>query len=586
MNGGKFMKNRKLVSIMLVIAMIATMLVGCAKKDETPTTAPTKAPAATTEGDVTEPTEAVATPKEAKTLTFYNADGQEDPWADPIAAKITELTGITLKTDYPIDGDDQRIALMIASQDYPDMIFAKGGTTDLIDAGALLDLTELIDEHGPNIKKLFGDSLARLKYSADNEAIYTLGVGGVGAQKYTTDGPMQVQYAVLADAGYPIITTIEQYEKLLTDYIAKNPTIVGTDGGTYDTIGMSLSTSDWHWYITLSNPSGFVSGSPDNGQWIVDDANNYAASYKHAAAGQYEYYKWLNHMYDIGLLDPEFATQTHDDYLAKISTGRVLGLADASWDYGTAVAAIKAVEMFDRDYAPLPVTLDENIKLAILQDQGYSGGWGVGITSACEDPVAAIQYIDWLCSDEGQLLTHWGIEGVNYQLDESGKRFVTEEEYNYSKTESEYGKITGVGFHSYPFPEYGEGRVDANGESYSTNSLESRISNYTVAEKAAVEAWGVTMLKDIFPQTSDFPVSDYGAVWQTSVPTESMLSGFVTTADEISWQYLVKVVVCKPAEFDALWDEFQGKLKDAGLEEANVEMTKLLQEKAAFWSAQ
>ena len=255
------MKNRKLLSILLVISMVATMLVGCGKKaDDTTTTTPTVAP--TTTGDATAETE--ETIKEPKTFTFYNADGKEDPWTDPIALKITETTGVTLDTDFPIDGDDQRIALMIASQEYPDLIFAKAGTVDLVDAGALIDLTDLIEQYGPNIKNLFGDSLSRLKYSQEDESIYTLGVAGVGALKYSTDGSMQLQYDVLEEAGYPVISTLEQYEKALTDYVAKNPTIVGSDGGTYDTIGMSLSTSDWHWYITLSNPSGFVSGSPDN----------------------------------------------------------------------------------------------------------------------------------------------------------------------------------------------------------------------------------------------------------------------------------------------------------------------------------
>ncbi|MDF2587383.1 MAG: ABC-type sugar transport system, periplasmic component [Anaerocolumna sp.] len=575
------MKNRKLLSILLVIAMVATMLVGCGKKnDGKSTTEPTAAP--TTSGE--EPTDAATqAPIEPITLTFYNADGQEDPWTDPVAQKITELTGVTLQTDYPIDGDDQRIALMIASQEYPDMIFAKGGTAELVDAGALIDLTDLIEQYGPNIKKLYGDNFSRLKYSEADPSIYTLGSGGVGAVKYATDGTMQLQYAVLADAGYPVPKTLQEYEDLIASYVAKNPTVTGPDGGTYDTIGMTLSTADWHWYITLSNPSGFASGSPDNGQWIVDDANNYSASYKHSAPGQKEYYKWLNHMYDIGLLDPEFATQTHDDYLAKISTGRVLGLADAGWDFAEGVAPLLAAEMYDRSYAGLPITLNDTIKSAALADQGYSGGWGVGITTACEDPEAAIKYLDWLCTDEAQVLTHWGIEGVNYQLDDNGKRFVPEDEYKYSKSDSEYSKKTGVGFHSYPFPEYGDGRVDANGETYTTVNENTKIATYNPAEKAATEAWGVKMLKDIFPQTAEFPVSDYGAVWQTAVPSDSMLSDFVTQADEISWQYLVQVVVCEPSEFDALWDEFQGKLKDAGLEEANAEMTALLQAKAAFW---
>ena len=41
------------------------------------------------------------------TFTFYNADGTEDPWTDPVAKKITQETGVTLKTEYPSNGMDQ-----------------------------------------------------------------------------------------------------------------------------------------------------------------------------------------------------------------------------------------------------------------------------------------------------------------------------------------------------------------------------------------------------------------------------------------------------------------------------------------------
>lgn len=579
--GKEFMRNKKLLSIFLVAVLAVGSLAACGKQEKETN----KTVTATTAPDSTDNKETPATdaPKEVKTLTFYSADGVEDPWTDPVALKITELSGYKLDIDFPINGDDQRIALMIAAEEYPDLIFAKGGTPDLIDAGALLDLTDLIEEHGQNIKKLFGENFYRLKRSEEDPGIYTLGIGGVGATKYTTDGSMQLQYDVLAKAGYPVVKTLEQYEQLLTDYKAANPTIVGPDGGTYETIGMSLSTADWHWYITLSNPSGFVSGSPDNGQWIIDE-DTYEAVYKHAAPGQYEYYKWLNHMFDIGLLDSEFATQTHDDYLAKIATGRVLGIADASWDYNSAVASLLNAGMYERGYAALPVGLTEDTKVALLQDQGYSGGWGVGITTACEDPVAAIKFLDWLCTDEAQVLIHWGIEGVNYKLDENGKRYLPKEEYDYSKNDSDYSKKTGVGFHSYPFPQQGDGRVDANGETYTPVTEESKIENYNAAEKAAVDAWGVTMLKDIFPQTDEFEISDFGAAWQSPIPSDTTLSTFLTEADNISWEYLVKSVVCKPADFDKTWNEFQDRLKAIGMEQANKDMTELIKAKVEFWS--
>lgn len=88
--------------------------------------------------------------------------------------------------------------------------------------------------------------------------------------------------------------------------------------------------------------------------------------------------------------------------------------------------------------APLPLTMDADTKCAALMYQGLTTGYGVGISADCEDPVAAIKFIDYICSDEGQVLTRWGIEGVNYEIDEEGHRYRTQEEIDYSNTDKDY----------------------------------------------------------------------------------------------------------------------------------------------------
>ena len=45
------------------------------------------------------------------------------------------------------------VALIIANDEYPDLIYAKSNATDLYAAGALIDMTDLIEKYGPNIKK-------------------------------------------------------------------------------------------------------------------------------------------------------------------------------------------------------------------------------------------------------------------------------------------------------------------------------------------------------------------------------------------------------------------------------------------------
>ena len=316
----------------------------------------------------------------------------------------------------------------------------------LIEAGALLDLTDLIEEYGPNIKKLYGENYSRLKYSEEDPSIYQLASNPVDTSLYTSSGTAQLQWAVLAYNNYEIPYTLEQYEDRIKSYLAAYPEINGKA-----TLGLSISCSDWRWYITLANPSGFINGFPDNGQWVVDDDNNYLTVYKHASAGQYEYFKWLNRLYSEGILDPEFAMQLHEDYMAKISEGRVLGLLDALWDYNEAEMILKANGEYERTYAGLPVTMSEEVVCTSLYSQGLQAGWGVAVTKSCEDPVRAVQFLNWMCSEEAQILLNWGLENVNYILDENGMRKLPDDELLEKKTDTLYATRTGVGYHLYPF---------------------------------------------------------------------------------------------------------------------------------------
>lgn len=44
----------------------------------------------------------------------------------------------------------------------------------MVDAGALIDLTDLIDKYGPSITNVYGDYFNRIKYSSEDPAIYTI----------------------------------------------------------------------------------------------------------------------------------------------------------------------------------------------------------------------------------------------------------------------------------------------------------------------------------------------------------------------------------------------------------------------------
>lgn len=562
------MKRKKLGALLLAAGMLVGSLTGCgdvsgaasAEKSGTENTAP-----ADDESGSEEVTE----------LTFFNNDGTEDLWDDPVAQAITEATGVKLKVSYPISSDDGTVDLMIAEQNYPDIIYGKDKGGTLIQAGALIDMTDLIEEYGPNIKKLYGDELAKLKYSQEDPSIYQLSSYAVGGTTFTSCGDAQIQFDVLKANDYDWPGTVDEFEKMIKDYMAANPK---TEDG-LDRIGITLSTADWHWMITLGNPAGFIAdGAPDNGQWLVDD--DYNAVYKVRSDNEREYFRWLNRMYHEGVLDPEFATQTHEDYIAKIASGRVVALLDQDWDYADAEKVLKADGKYGATYCGLPLVMDDSLKCHSLMYQGLTTGWGVGITTSCKDPVKAIKFIDFMCSDEGQILNNWGIQDVNYFVDEDGKRYRTAEEVEMANSDPDYSKKTGVGKRKYPFPVYGDGVQDSTGNYYTTVNKETVIQDYNDEQRAACEAWGTELLVDIFPQASEFEIPPYSAIWAYNTPTE--FGEITTRLSEICWPGLISCVIGDAESFDANYDKMLADMETAGMSEAENMLTEILAEKIAL----
>ena len=563
--------KRKVVSLMLVSAMVAGMLAVCGSDSGS-----SKGGSSTETGSAAEASSSGETADDADdkspiTFEYFNADGKNGNWDNPVAKAITEATGVTLDVSYPVasQGDAKEdVALMIANDEYPDMIYAKGSATDLYQAGALIDMTDLIEKYGPNIKKMYGAEMEKLKWSQDDPGIYQLSYAGVNQKTLTTGGSCQIQWAALKENDYKYPKTLDEYEKMIKSYLAAHPK---TEDG-LDMIGITMSASDWHWMITLGNPAGLIAdASPDNGQWIIDD--EYNVHYKHVTDEEKEYFKWLCRMYNEGILDPNFATQTDDDYIAKVASGRVVAITDAEWHYSQCEATLVADGKVDQTYVGLPVTLREDQVEKALLYQGTTVGWGIGITKSCEDPVRAIKFLDYLCSDEGQILYHWGIEGENYFLDDDGQPYRTDEEVAKAQSDPDYSKNTGIDNYT-GFPIYGTGSYSEDGFPYTPTTKESVIANYNEAEKAGCEAMGFEMLTDMFAQPEEFDLLPYSALWAYQQPQE--LAEKQTILDEIAWPGLVKCVTGTEDEFDGNWETMVQELTDNGLADAEEAMTEFL----------
>ncbi|QYK69378.1 ABC transporter substrate-binding protein [Paenibacillus sp. S02] len=517
------------------------------------------------------------------TFSFFGADTspQWNGMKDEIGKEITKKTGVTLNAEFDVSGGggDDRIALMAASGEYPDLVSPKANINKLVDAGAMIDLTDLINDHAPNLKKLYGPYMDRLKYSNKDQSIYVLPTyAGVGQENFDATGGFEIQHKVLKELGYPKVRTLQDYENVLKTYAAKHPTINGKK-----TIPLTLDADDWRIMITVTNPAFQTTGAPDDGEYFIDP-KTFEAQLHYKRPEEKEYFRWLNHMYNEGLLDKDSFVQKSDQYKSKIASGRVLGLIDQEWGYQDAENALKASGKSEASYAHFPVTLSEEYKDRSFQDTGFTSGYGVGITENCKDPVRAIKFLDYLASDEGQVLVNWGIEGKHYEI-KDGKRVIPADvlEQKTNNT-TNFNKSTGIDLYTLISGHYGDGVKDPTGNYYTAKFPEQIIAAYSGPEKESLKAYGVKTWKDLFPDKKEFDVKPWGAAYNLTTDNESSYNVTFKKTTDIIRKRIPEAILAPASNFDTVYDNMIKELDAAGAVQMEQQYTQLVKDRVELWS--
>ncbi|WP_340025825.1 ABC transporter substrate-binding protein [Paenibacillus sp. FSL K6-1096] len=575
--------NRKSTKTVFTLMLLSAMLIsGCggdannAANKTTPNNAD-NTPSATNAGDDT------ALDTSPVTFTFFGADASPN-WnkmQDDVGKAITEKTGVTLEAEFDVGsgGGDQKIAMMAASGDVPDLIFAKGSLSTLVDAGLIIDMTDLIDKYAPNLKKVYGENMNRLKYSLDDQSIYQIPTNvGVDQQSFDATGGFEIQHRVLKELGYPKIRTVADFEKVLKEYVAKHPE---TDG--QPTIPLTLNADDWKIMITVTNPAFISTGAPDDGEYYVDP-ETYEAKLHYKRPEEKEYFRWLNGMYNQGLLDKDTFVQKDDQYKAKVASGRVLGLISQEWEYQDGENALKAAGKDEYTYGHFPVTMSEEYKDHSFMRTGIDG-YGIAITTAAKDPERIIKWLDWMSSDEGQVLRNWGVEGKHYTVSADGKReMLPEVRDGLANDTANYQKNTGIGQYLIFGARYGDGVKDPTDNYYTTSFPEQIVASYSEAEKESLAGYNATTWKDLFPKEDEFPVKETGALYNLPVPTDGQYQVIYKKTQDIVRKRIPEAILSKPGDFDKVYDSFLAELDKAGAQDMEKEFTELVKKRVSLWT--
>lgn len=368
---------------------------------------------------------------------------------------IEKATGVDVVFECPPDDSEDAYKMMVASGKLPDVIMwtHSAATVRMFEDGTVIDLTELIAEHAPNLSKIYSErpELRREVETSDGRLYY-----------FPSINPMQTVEEICRKSYQGFIIREDWLNKLGLDY-------PGTIDGWYEVL-TAFKTRD-------PNGNGFQDEIPYDGQSLYCFApafgvlNTFCVKPDGTVAfgpmeAEYKaYLQTMNKWYAEGLLGSNCLIHS-DSWLSENIvnnlTGAFLGL-DNAWRY-----YLPQIQETAPDASLLAVPWLRNTQTGQRytprkEMAGHMATTVTVITSACKNPEAAVKFIDYMYSEEGSSLLTWGVEGESWEWVD-GKKQLTEmaltpdpekgwiQLYNYAIGHSPFPKYDGetVVLASYP----------------------------------------------------------------------------------------------------------------------------------------
>ncbi|CAN7735751.1 extracellular solute-binding protein [Paenibacillus sp. LjRoot153] len=534
------MKVNRLLSLVISVALLFTFIIGCsAKKDSPDNSQASNNPAGS---------EATKEEKPIK-LTFFDKN-TGDTFTNPVAQEITKRTGVTIEIQQPTGNPAEKLNLMLASNDLPDIILMERGSdlvNKYISAGAIIPLNDLIDKYGPDVKKMYGDTLNKTRYK-DGKNYYLSNWYGLEKEPVLAFSIRKNWLKELApdkaEGGVPF--TADEFKKLLQDFKTKYPQIDGKE-----TIPLTMNGSD---FGTFKGMFGMKSFFEDNGVMKYDVKD---PKYR-------EMVLYINDLFRSGLLDKEWAINKKQTWEQKLASGTVLATTGAYWDPNNANNSLQKVGGEEAKLYPYKVAAQGVDPSKTTYGPRGSLGWdAIAITKANKYPERTMKLINFLASEEGQYLLMWGIEGQHWDM-KDGKHAPRPEVLQGFKDDwDNYAKKTGIRKWTW-FVKNGLG---SDGTPY---DLPGRY------ERNAIDKMALKNLSDTV-----FDSASYEGLGPQGGTPEALIEQKVK---DIMTQGVTKAIMAKSAdEANSLFDKMLADMKTAGDEKVEKIIDQNYKERMKLW---
>lgn len=371
----------------------------------------------------------------------------EDQYNNDVAKAIRDKIGVTVEFEGLMMSEAEKLNMMFASGDMPDMVNAPywGGTageTGIIkkagSEGMLIDIKDIVPNY-PNIADAYNIGVIGLKY-LENDIDDPIFEGG----RYVLPTEVAGNDLDINNWAYGVFVRGDVPEALGID-----PTTIKTSEQLYD----FMKKAQAHGFKDVNGNDCIVASTYHNG-WSYD---NFAQSFNAKKLSQYsldengkvthdfltedfvEKNMFIWKMVNEGLLDVECFT-TNDD-LAKEKTGNGTVLFTCA-QYGVTIDATKQTGLYDTHpemrYIPVgPLQFKGGEPAVQVEPDGRNGSPVIFFPTTCSNIDAAMTWLDYVNSKEGTKLVCYGFEGDTYELNEEGQPRMNAELTAQYKTDSE-----------------------------------------------------------------------------------------------------------------------------------------------------
>ncbi|MGB8452985.1 MAG: extracellular solute-binding protein [Anaerocolumna sp.] len=393
----------KMGRMAVVLTLILAMVSGCAAKSKVTTTEPAQGASDETTADTTAGTTDAAT----LTVEIFDrgATGASDPtdnyWTKWIQENALKDLNMDVKfVSVPRSQEIDQLNVLMAAGTAPDICFTYDAGTiyNYYKNKGIADLTSSLDKYGSDLKAYLGDDV--LKVGQYEGQQYFIPAKRIVLGKYAT----YIRKDWLDALNLPLPETTEEYYQDLKAFKEKNP-------GNVDNVIPLTATSDVTWRCSTILESFITPNLPEETMYVN-------ATYTSMLPGYIDGVRFLNKLYNEGLLDPQFALYK-DDIQGDADTARgIVGSYIHTYDNPLR----SSPGIMDQLKANVPTAEFVPIDTFQNSDGKYFktvyGPTGINIIvpAASKNIDGAVKYLNWLSKQPIRYYLETGEEGVNFDM--------------------------------------------------------------------------------------------------------------------------------------------------------------------------